>query len=33
VLHEALQIQAHLEEQDKVLTALVQKLGVSVEAS
>jgi hypothetical protein len=33
VLHEAMQIQAHLEEQDKVLTALVQKLGASVETS
>ena len=27
VLHEALQIQAHLEEQDKLLTALVKKVG------
>jgi hypothetical protein len=33
VLHEAMQIQAHLEEQDKALTALVQKLGASVQAS
>ena len=33
MLHEAMQIQAHLEEQDKVLTALVQKLGASVETS
>jgi hypothetical protein len=27
VLHEAMQIQAHLEEQDRQLTALVTKLG------
>jgi hypothetical protein len=33
VLHEAMQIQAHLEEQDKALTALVQKLGASVQTS
>jgi len=28
-----MQIQAHLEEQDKALTALVQKLGASVQTS
>jgi hypothetical protein len=29
VLHEALQIQAHLQEQDRLLTALVEKVGAS----
>ena len=33
VLHEAMQIQAHLEEQDKALSALVLKLGAGLEAS
>jgi hypothetical protein len=31
VLHEAMQIQAHLEAQDKALTALVSKLGAAVD--
>src|ERR1019366_8651283 len=31
VLHEAMQIQAHLEEQDKALTALVTKLGAALD--
>ncbi|MGA3184558.1 MAG: hypothetical protein ABSE52_08185 [Candidatus Dormibacteria bacterium] len=31
VLHEAMQIQAHLEVQDKALTALVAKLGAAVD--
>jgi hypothetical protein len=31
VLHEAMQIQAHLEEQDKALTELVTKLGAATE--
>ena len=33
VLHEALQIQAHLQEQDRILTALVAKVGAEIEAA